>query len=181
MFDFENRMCFGGERYTQFGIESCTAGLYKPQKLLFLQELETRKPGLAGPGWQRYVPFRRVALPAASYFTCLCLAVRTCRNFVVGVGAKILCCRPAIGTYVHHAVQVAHLLRREEKVTKAHGHARLLAKNYKCLLLMCERHPAHSKVRMGQALRLSAHKTSGCSLKRSGWLSLYTNSAFFAP
>eukprot|EP00903_Cladosiphon_okamuranus_P017528 g16143.t1 len=41
--------------------------------------------------------------------------------------------------------KVAHLLRREEKVTKAHGHARLLAKNYKCLLLMCERHPAHSK------------------------------------
>lgn len=43
-------------------------------------------------------------------------------------------------------VQVAHLLRREEKVNKAHGHAKLLAKNYKCLLLMCERHPAHSKV-----------------------------------
>lgn len=44
-------------------------------------------------------------------------------------------------------LQVTHLFRREEKVTKAHGHARLLAKNYKCLLLMCERHPAHSKVR----------------------------------
>ncbi|CAN0455658.1 unnamed protein product, partial [Ectocarpus sp. 12 AP-2014] len=40
--------------------------------------------------------------------------------------------------------KVAHLLRREAKVTKSHAHARLLAKNYKCLLLMCERHPAHS-------------------------------------
>lgn len=30
---------------------------------------------------------------------------------------------------------------------KAHNHAKLLAKNYKCLLLMCERHPAHSKVK----------------------------------
>ncbi|CAM9893847.1 unnamed protein product, partial [Hapterophycus canaliculatus] len=37
------------------------------------------------------------------------------------------------------------LVRREEKVTRTHSHARLLAKNYKCLLLMCERHPAHSK------------------------------------
>ena len=43
-------------------------------------------------------------------------------------------------------MQVFDLLRKEEKITKAHGHTRLLAKNYKCLLLMCERHPAHSKV-----------------------------------
>lgn len=50
-------------------------------------------------------------------------------------------------------MQVLHLLRREEKVTKAHGHTRLLAKNYKCLLLMCERHPAHSKV-------LNLHQTN---------------------
>lgn len=50
------------------------------------------------------------------------------------------------GQYDNSGVQVAHLFRKEEKVVKAHTHARLLAKNYKCLLLMCERHPAHSKV-----------------------------------
>ncbi|CAM9105161.1 unnamed protein product [Ectocarpus fasciculatus] len=56
--------------------------------------------------------------------------------------------------------KVAHLLRKEAKVTKSHGHARLLAKNYKCLLLMCERHPAHSK------LNFSMSTEDGASTKR---------------
>ncbi|CAM9828683.1 unnamed protein product, partial [Scytosiphon promiscuus] len=56
--------------------------------------------------------------------------------------------------------KVAHLMRREEKVTKTHSHARLLAKNYKCLLLMCERHPAHSK------LNFSMSAEDGGSTKR---------------
>ncbi|CAN0351563.1 unnamed protein product [Ectocarpus sp. 12 AP-2014] len=56
--------------------------------------------------------------------------------------------------------KVAHLLRREAKVTKSHAHARLLAKNYKCLLLMCERHPAHSK------LNFSMSTEDGASTKR---------------
>ncbi|CAM9259165.1 unnamed protein product [Pylaiella littoralis] len=56
--------------------------------------------------------------------------------------------------------QVAHLMRKEDKTTKAHGHARLLAKNYKCLLLMCERHPAHSK------LNFSMSAEDGASTKR---------------
>ncbi|CAM9301976.1 unnamed protein product [Ectocarpus sp. 8 AP-2014] len=56
--------------------------------------------------------------------------------------------------------KVAHLLRKEAKVTKSHAHARLLAKNYKCLMLMCERHPAHSK------LNFSMSTEDGASTKR---------------
>ncbi|CAM9153609.1 unnamed protein product [Ascophyllum nodosum] len=42
--------------------------------------------------------------------------------------------------------KVARVLKKEEKVTRAHRHARLLARNYNSLLLMCDRHPPHSKL-----------------------------------
>ncbi|CAM9478053.1 unnamed protein product [Discosporangium mesarthrocarpum] len=56
--------------------------------------------------------------------------------------------------------KVASILKREEKMIKQHNHARLLAKNYKSLLLMCERHPAHSQT------NFSLYTDEGAACKR---------------